>query len=249
MEVKNIQLFNGDCLEIMDKLIEAGIKVDLIITDPPYQKTKNKWDYVIPFDDMWNRLKKLRKDNTPIILFGQGIFSAKLILSNEEEYRYSLIWNKEHPSGFLNANKMPLSSHEDILVFYKKLPIYNPQKFKGKQNNSTGNTIAPKINNNYNNFMQEDNSKKYGDMKFPRSILNFKKPHPSVMVHPTQKPVELLEYLIKTYSNEKSLVLDFTMGSGSTGIACKNLNRNFIGIEIDKDYFKLAINRLEVINE
>ncbi len=168
MEIKNIQLYNGNCLEIMDKLIEAGIKVDLIITDPPYQKTKNKWDYVIPFDDMWNRLKKLRKDNTPIILFGQGIFSAKLILSNEEEYRYSLIWNKEHPS---------------------------------------------------------------------------------VMVHPTQKPVELLEYLIKTYSNEKSLVLDFTMGSGSTGIACKNLNRNFIGIEIDKDYFKLAINRLEVRNE
>ena len=145
MEIKDIQLYNGDCLEIMDKLIDADIKVDLIITDPPYQKTKNKWDYVIPFDDMWNRLKKLRKDNTPIILFGQGIFSAKLILSNEEEYKYSLIWNKEHPSGFLNANKMPLSSHEDILVFYKKLPIYNPQKFKGQQNNSTGNTIAPKI--------------------------------------------------------------------------------------------------------
>lgn len=249
MEIKNIQLYNGDCLEIMDKLIEKGIKVDLIIADTPYQKTKNKWDSIIPFDKMWDKLKKIRKDNTAIVLFGQGIFSAKLILSNEEEYRYSLIWNKEHPSGFLNANKMPLTSHEDILIFYRKLPIYNPQKFKGKQNNSTGNTIVPKINNNYKAFYQKDNSKKYGDMKFPRSILNFKKPHPSVMVHPTQKPIELLEYLIKTYSNEKSLVLDFTMGSGSTGIACKNLNRNFIGIEIDKDYFKLAINRLEVRNE
>ena len=240
------KLFNGDCLEVMDKLIEKGIIVDAIICDPPYGTTACKWDTVIPFEDMWDRIKKLRKDNTAIILFGQGIFSAKLILSNEKEYRYSLIWNKEHPSGFLNANKMPLSSHEDILVFYKKLPIYNPQKFKGQQNNSTGNTIAPKINNNYNNFILKDNSKKYGDMKFPRSILNFKKPHPSVMVHPTQKPVELLEYLIKTYSNENNLVLDFTMGSGSTGIACKKLNRNFIGIEINKDYFKLAINRLEV---
>lgn len=249
MERKDIQLYNGDCLEIMDKLIKLNIKVDLILTDPPYQKTKNKWDTIIPFNEMWSRLKKLRKENTPIILFGQGIFSAKLILSNQEEYKYSLIWDKEHPSGFLNANRMPLSSHEDILVFYKKLPVYNPQKFKGKQNNSTGKTIIPKINNNYNGFIQEDNSKKYGDMKFPKSILSFKKPHPSVMVHPTQKPVELLEYLIKTYSNEESLVLDFTMGSGSTGIACKNLNRNFIGIEIDRDYFELAINRLEVVNE
>ncbi|WP_349763652.1 site-specific DNA-methyltransferase [Fusobacterium sp. SYSU M8D902] len=239
-----VELYHGDCLKIMDQLIEKNIKVDLILTDPPYQKTKNKWDCVIPFDEMWKRLKKLRKENTPIILFGQGIFSAKLILSNQEEYRYSLIWNKEHPSGFLNANKMPLSSHEDILVFYKKLPTYNPQKFKGKQNNSTGNTIAPKINNNYNNFIQKDNSDRYGDMKFPRSILNFKKPHPSVMIHPTQKPTELLEYLIKTYSNENDLVLDFTMGSGSAGVACSNTNRNFIGIEIDKKYYELAINRM-----
>lgn len=240
-----MEIYHGNCLEIMDQLIEMNIKVDLILTDPPYQKTKNKWDTLIPFDDMWNRLKKLRKENTPIILFGQGIFSAKLIISNQKEYKYSLIWDKEHPSGFLNANRMPLTSHEDILIFYKKPPIYNPQKFKGKQNNPTGNSI-PKTNNNYCLFTQKDNSEKYGNMKFPRSILRFKKPHPSVMVHPTQKPVELLEYLIKTYSNENSLVLDFTMGSGSTGVACKNLNRDFIGIEINEDYFKLAKNRLKI---
>lgn len=239
------ELYNGDCLEILDMLIKENIKVDLILTDLPYQKTKNKWDAVISFKDMWDRLKKIRKDNTPIILFGQGIFTAKLILSNEKEYRYSLIWNKEHPSGFLNANKMPLSIHEDIIVFYKKLPVYNPQKFIGKKNNAQGHNRTLKKNNNYNDFELIDNSKKYGELKFPRSILNFKKPHPSISLHPTQKPVELIEYLVKTYSNEGNLVLDFTMGSGTTGIACKNLKRNFIGIEKDKIFFEIAKERLK----
>lgn len=239
-----IELFNGDCLDILEELIKNKIKVDLILTDLPYQKTKNKWDTIIPFEAMWDKLKKIRKDNTPIIFFGQGIFTAKLILSNEKEYRYSLVWNKEHPSGFLNANKMPLNIHEDIVFFYKKLPSFNPQKFKGNKNNAQGCNSILKINNNYGNFKLIDNSKKYGDMKFPRSILNFKKPHPSLSLHPTQKPVELLEYLIKSYSNENDLVLDFTMGSGSTGVACVNTNRNFIGIEKDSKYFNIAKERL-----
>ena len=239
------ELYNGDCLEVLDKLIKENIKVDLILTDLPYQKTKNKWDTVIPFEDMWDRLKKIRKDNTPIILFGQGIFTAKLIISNEKEYRYSLIWNKEHPSGFLNANKMPLSVHEDIVVFYKKLPIYNPQKFIGIKNNGQGHSRILKKNNNYSNFELVDNSELYGDLKFPRSILSFQKPHPSISLHPTQKPLELIEYLVKTYSKEDDLVLDFTMGSGTTGVACKNLKRNFIGIEKDKEYFKIANERLK----
>lgn len=240
-----IELFNGDCLDILEELIKNKIKVDLILTDLPYQKTKNKWDTIIPFEAMWDKLKKIRKDNTPIIFFGQGIFTAKLILSNEKEYRYSLVWNKEHPSGFLNANKMPLNIHEDIVFFYKKLPTFNPQKFKGNKNNAQGYNSILKINNNYGDFKLIDNSKKYGDMKFPRSILNFKKPHPSLSLHPTQKPVELLEYLIKSYSNENDLVLDFTMGSGSTGVACINTNRNFIGIEKDSKYFNIAKERLK----
>lgn len=244
-------LYLGNCIEIIDKLAEKNIKVDLILTDPPYQKTQNKWDSLIPFEDMWNSLKKIRKETTPIILFGQGIFTAKLILSNEKEYRYSFVWNKEHPSGFLNANKMPLRSHEDIIVFYKKLPVYNPQKYQGTKNNANKGKIKKAIisknNNNYNDFLIFDNSEEYQNMKFPRSILTFRKPHPSVTFHPTEKPVDLLEYLIKTYSLENNIVLDFTMGSGSTGVACRNTNRKFIGIEINKEYFDLAKDRIEKV--
>lgn len=245
------EIYLGNCLEVINKLAEKNIKVDLILTDPPYQKTQNKWDSLIPFDEMWKSLKKIRKETTPIILFGQGIFTAKLILSNEKEYRYSLIWNKEHPSGFLNANKMPLRSHEDIIVFYKKLPVYNPQKYQGTKNNANKGknkkAIISKNNNNYNDFLIFDNSDEYQNMKFPRSILTFRKPHPSVTFHPTEKPVNLLEYLIKTYSLENDIVLDFTMGSGSTGVACRNTNRKFIGIEINKEYFDLAKNRIEKV--
>lgn len=158
--------------------------------------------------------------------------------------RYDLVWNKVLPSGFLNANRQPLRSHEMMAVFYKKQPNYNPQKELGKKNNSKG-KIKESKNNNYGDFAFVDNSKKLGDLKHPKSILNFAKPHPSVSVHPTQKPVALLEYLIKTYTIENETVLDFTMGSGSTGVACKNTNRSFIGIELDKEYFKIAKKRIE----
>ncbi len=239
-----IQLYNGDCLQVMDDLISKGIKVDCIITDPPYGTTQNKWDEVIPFNEMWKRLNLLIKDNGAIILFSDGMFTAKLKLSNQKQWRYDLIWDKVLTSGFLNANKMPLRSHEIISLFYKKLPIYNPQKVKGKPNNSKG---VPKENqnNNYGKFEFVDNKEQLGDMKHPKSILQFIKPHPSVAVHPTQKPVELLEYLIKTYTNENDTVLDFTMGSGSTGVACKNLNRQFIGIELDTNYFEIAKERMK----
>ena len=252
-----IRLFNEDCFEAMDKLIKEGVKVDMVLTDPPYKRTKNKWDVILPHDLMWTRVEMLSKDNTPIVLFGQGSFSAKLMMSNEKYYRYSLVWDKVLASGFLNCNRMPLVSHEDILIFYKKMPIYNPQKFKGKKNNSKGKMLNKPKNNNYGDFEQVDNKDLLGDMKFPKSILSFQKPHPSKCFHPTEKPVELLEYLIKTYTKEGDTVLDFTMGSGSTGVACKKLNRNFIGIEInpEKDefgnliepdkYFKIAKRRIE----
>ena len=178
------------------------------------------------------------------MLFGQGKFTAEMMLSEPKLHRYNLIWDKVLSSGFLNANRMPLRSHEDIMVFYKRLPQYNPQKTKGKPNNSKG---KPKQNenNNYGHFEFVDNKDELGGMKHPKSIVIFEKPHPSISIHPTQKPVELLEYLIKTYTNEGDLVLDNVMGSGSTGVACINTNRNFIGIELDQEYFKIAEKRIQ----
>ena len=193
---------------------------------------------------MWEQYERVIKDNGATVLTGQGLFSAELMLSNKKMYRYSLVWDKVLTSGFLNANRMPLRSHEDILVFYKKLPLYNPQKTLGKKNHSKGARKENK-NNNYGEFGFVDNSEKLGDMKHPKSIITFSKPHPSVSVHPTQKPVELMEYLIKTYTNEGETVLDNCMGSGTTGVACVNLNRNFIGIELDDKYFEIAKERIE----
>ncbi len=247
-ENKSIRLYNGDCFDILDKLIENNIKVDMVLTDLPYQRTQNKWDIALPFDKMWDKVNKIIKENGCIIFFGQSLFSAKLIMSNEKMYRYSLIWDKVLPSGFLNANRCPLSVHEDILVFYKKLPTYNPQKFKGNKNHSKG-TTTNITNNNYGRFEKVDNSEELGDMKYPRSILSFQKVHPSKSVHPTQKPIELLEYLIKTYTNENELVLDFTMGSGSTLIACKNTNRKGIGIELEEKYYEIAVERIKEIEK
>ena len=239
------QLYQGDCLEVMNQLIKEGVVVDLVVCDPPYNVTKNKVDQdVLDLEKMWDCLNQLVKPNGAVILFGQDKFTLKLMMSNLKNHRYNLIWDKVLATGFLNANRMPLRSHEDICVFYKKLPTYNPQKSKGKQNHSKG---KPKQNqnNNYGEFDFVDNREELGDMKHPRSILTFQKPHPSVAVHPTEKPTELLEFLVKSYSNENETILDFTMGSGSTGVACLNTNRNFIGIELNEKYFEIAKNRIE----
>lgn len=208
---------------------------------------------------MWERVNKLIKDDGAIVFFGQGIFSAKLMLSNEKYHRYNLCWDKQLPSGFLNSNRMPLPVHEDILVFYKKLPTYNPQKFKGTKNNSKGKLLSEyqETNNNYGDLKQVDNRDELGDMKFPKSVLSFQKPHPSVAVHPTQKSTDLLEWLIKTYTDEGQLVLDFTFGSGSCAIACMKTNRKFIGSEFNPEkgkdgnyvdmskYFDIAVERIQ----
>ena len=248
----NYKLYKGDCLEVMDELIEFEVKFDAIITDPPYGTTKNKWDNIIPFDKMWEKMNKLIKPNGAIILFSQGLFTVDLINSNRKDWRYNLIWEKDRPTGFLNAKRMPLRSHEDICVFYKKLPVYNPQFWEGKPLHGMGNKYKQNVftNNNYGNynFSTNTSANRTGDTtKYPRSILKFNRPHPPI--HPTQKPVDLLEYLIKTYTNEGNLVLDFTMGSGSTGVACLNTNRKFIGIELDEKYFNIAIKRLEDIGK
>ena len=233
------KLYNGDCLEIMDKLIEEGVMVDAIICDPPYGTTACKWDSVIPFDAMWSRLNKLIKPNGAIVLFGSQPFTTDLINSNRKNFKYTLVWDKQRSCGSMLAKKRPLKYHEDIIVFYKKQPVYNPQMREGK----TQSKASGGYSDNYGNI----NTIRYkNNLYYPRSILDFKACHNMQgKVHPTQKPVDLLEYLIKTYTNENETVLDFTMGSGSTGVACMNTNRRFIGIELDENYFNIAKDRIE----
>ena len=242
--MENYQLINGDCLEEMKNISDKSI--DMILCDLPYGTTKNKWDCIIPFDKLWEQYNRVIKDNGAIVLFGNGIFTAELIISNKKMWRYNLVWDKVLPSGFLNAKKMPMRSHEDVCVFYKKLPTYNPQMWIGEECHSRGNVIGKSQkdfsrNTNYGDFSAVETK---GNLKYPKSILTFSKPHPSISIHPTQKPVELLEWLIKTYTNEGETVLDNCMGSGSTGVACVNTNRKFIGIELDQEYYKIAKDRI-----
>ena len=251
MAKNRYKLYQGDCLELMKNIRDKSI--DCIICDLPYGVTsKNKWDTIIPYEPLWKEYKRIIKDNGPIILFGQDKFTAKTMLSNEKMHRYNLIWNKVLTSGFLNAGRMPLREHEDIMIFYKKLPTYNPQFTEGKPLHGMGEKFkkVKNNNNNYNDFNSCNNpsANREGDTKkYPKSILTFPRPASSKMLHPTEKPVELLEYLIKTYSNENDVILDNCMGSGSTGVAALNTNRRFIGIELDEKYFNIAKDRIENI--
>ena len=232
----------GDCLEEMDKLIERGVKVDAIITDPPYGTTACKWDSVIPFDAMWERLNKLIKPNGAIVLFGSEPFSSALRMSNIKNYKYDWKWDKKKPSTGLHAKIMPLKDYEDIIVFNAK-GVYRPVMKDAKVRNDKA-----RIAKNGETFGGNEVLRKHsnGGKSYPRSIIkDFSNANQNGRIHPTQKPVALMEYLIKTYTNEGETVLDFTMGSGTTGVACKNLNRDFIGIEIDKDYFEIAKKRVE----
>ena len=202
-------------------------------------------------EGLWSHYNRVVKDNGAILLFGQDIFSAQLINSNLKMYKYKWFWKKDRPSGFLNAKKMPLKDVEEILVFYKKCPIYNPQFWEGIPLHGMGTKYKEGNldNNNYGKFASHTNpsANREGDTKkYPRQVLEFKRPHPPIF--PTQKPVDLCEYLIKTYTNEGDLVLDNCMGSGSTGVACKNLNRRFIGIELNSETFNTAKERLEGVD-
>ena len=199
-------------------------------------------------EGLWSHYNRIVKDNGAILLFGQDIFSAQLINSNLKMYKYKWFWKKDRPSGFLNAKRMPLKDVEEILVFYKKCPIYNPQFWEGIPLHGMGTKYKEGNlgNNNYGKFASHTNpsaNRKEDTKKYPRQVLEFKRPHPPIF--PTQKPVDLCEYLIKTYTNEGDLVLDFTMGSGTTGVACKKLNRNFIGIEKEEKYFEIAEKRIK----
>jgi site-specific DNA-methyltransferase (adenine-specific) len=241
-----INLIKGDCLLEMQS-IKSG-SVDAVICDPPYGTTACKWDSVIPLEQMWEQLKRIIKTNGAIVMTASQPFTSILGSSNIGELKYSWIWNKTRATGHLNAKKMPMKDCEDILVFYKKPPVYNPQglrKCEREVQNSRSHSERGKSTDPTSTVTGGIKFKKYKQTAtgYPRQILKF--PSEGATVHPTQKPVALMEYLIKTYTNEGETVLDFTMGSGTTGVACKNLNRSFIGIEMDDKYFEIAKERIE----
>ena len=238
-----IKLYNGDCLEIMDKLIEEGVVVDAIITDPPYGTTACKWDSIIPFDEMWIRLNKLIKPNGAIVLFGSEPFSSALRMSNIKNYKYDWVWEKHNGSNSLLCKKQPLNFHENILIFYKKQCTYNPQMWEGNKNH-TRNDNGSDMNSELMGQKIKRTITKTDGIKYPRRIIKFNSIRQDKL-HPTQKPVALMEYLIKTYTNENEKVLDFTCGSGSTLVGCLNTNRRGIGIELDEKYFTIAKDRIE----
>ncbi|MBI0097267.1 MULTISPECIES: site-specific DNA-methyltransferase [unclassified Snodgrassella] len=229
-----MRLFNGDCLNELQHLPDASI--DLIIADPPYGITNCEWDKVIPFKRLWKELHRVAKDSAAIVIFGIEPFSSHLRVSNLDYYRYDLIYEKPSATGFLNANRQPMRAHENISVFYRKQPTYNPQKTSGHIRK-----VCSRNSANSNLYGKAEKAVKYDSTeRYPRSVLVFSSDKQTNALHPTQKPIELLQYLIKTFSNPGDTVLDFTMGSGSTGAAALMLDRDFVGIEQDPRFFKTA---------
>lgn len=242
--MNNIHLYNGDCLEIIPQLVKQGIKVDAIITDIPYGTTSCEWDSVIPLDKMWTCIKNIRKENSAVVLFGNEPFNSYLRISNINEFKYDIYWQKERATNIFQLKKRPAKVIETINVFYKTQCKYNPQmtKYEGPKRTN-------KIKNGKLGILVDSQNRKpneYVDkgVRYPLQIVQFKRDILTSNLHPTQKPVALMKWLIKTFTDEGDTVLDFTMGSGTTGVACKNLNRNFIGIELDKTYFEIAKKRI-----
>ena len=234
-----MELIQGDCLEVMKNIPSASI--DMILCDLPYGTTRNKWDTCLNLGKLWEQYKRIIKDNGAIVLFSQMPFTAALVMSNPKMFRYEWIAEKSLATGFLNAKRMPMKAHENILVFYKKLPTYNAQMTKGKPYSITRRDIGGQYLHNF-----ESIETKNEGTRCPRDVLrDLWQPYcGGKMYHPTQKPVPLLEYLIKTYTNEGDTVLDNCMGSGSTGVACVNTKRDFIGVELDENYFDIARRRI-----
>jgi site-specific DNA-methyltransferase (adenine-specific) len=248
--VSRSTFYQGDCLVEMDKIADKS--VDMILCDLPYGTTACKWDSVIPFEPLWKHYERVIKDNGAIVLFASQPFTSLLIASNIKLFKYEWIWDKVQPTGALTVKKMPMKQHENILIFYKQQPTYNRQMTDRKKEDLRVNAVRNK-NNQKTNFGYEHTggmtmkyAADYDPTKVnPKSILTYsKQPKRTKNLHPTQKPVELLKYLVNTYTNEFETVLDNTMGSGSTGVACKELNRRFIGIEKDEKYFEIAVSRV-----
>lgn len=236
--MKPIELWHGDCLELMNDIPDGS--VDMVLCDLPYGTTRNKWDKCIPLEKLWQEYKRVVKKNGAIVLFAQTPFDKVLGASNLDMLKYEWIWEKPQGTGHLNAKKMPMKSHENILVFYRQLPTYNPQWEWGTPYTATQSSHST----NYDK--QKDRVTTISDgRRYPKDVLRFGKAETDKRLHPTQKPVALLKYLIKTYTDFGDTVLDNCMGSGSTGVACVNTNRNFIGIELDEGYFNTAKKRID----
>ena len=233
-------LLFGDCLERMKEIPDGS--VDMVLTDPPFGTTKCSWDSVIPFEPMWNELKRIIKPNGAVVLFGAEPFSSLLRCSNIKDFKYDWVWEKSKATGFLNSKRQPLRAHEIISVFYSKPPTYTPQMTEGVAYNK-GVRKEQTQNDVYGSFDQVE--VKSDGLRFPRSVQYFKTAESEGSFHKTQKPVALLEYLIKTYTNEGETVLDFTFGSCSTGVACLNTNRKFLGVEMDEGYFDIGVKRMQ----
>lgn len=239
-----VKLMRGDCLKLMKDIPDGS--VDVVLCDPPYGTTACKWDSVIDLEEMWIELKRVTKQTSPIVLFSSQPFTTNLISSNMKMFKYCWVWEKNFSTNFLHAKRQPLRKHEDIVVFYKNSGSYFPLKTEGHPptQSATGSSLG--------SLWSGDRKRDYtgGDTtRYPTSILKFNAVDPKKRIHPTQKPIELLEYLIKTYSLEGQTILDFTMGSGTTGVACVNTNRNFIGIEMDENYFNIADTRINKTNQ
>ena len=231
----SINLILGDCIVEMPKIPSKS--VNMILCDLPYGMTQNKWDIVIPFDQLWKEYDRIIKDNGAIVLFGSQPFTSLMITSNLKNFRYCLVWEKNKFSDFLNAKRKPMKTNEDIAIFYKKQPVYNPQYWYSTPYARWNTQAAVDKQTNYGDH-KENYVESLDGKRLPTTVLKFNRiERPQ---HPTQKPVDLLEWLIKTYTNEGDLVLDNCMGVGSTGVACKKCNRNFIGIELAENYYNIA---------
>ena len=229
-------LLQGDCLDLLPTLTEASVA--LVLTDPPYGTTQNKWDSVIPLEPLWRECRRVRRANAAVVLTAQTPFDKVLGQSNLSELKYEWIWNKTKATGHLNSKAAPMKDHENVLVFYASPPTYNPQGLVRKKT-----PTIRKGRDNGANYGKSDKDAVQEYENYPRTVLQI--PSEGKTLHPTQKPVALMEYLIRTYTNEGETVLDFTMGSGTTGVACMNTGRNFIGIERDEKYFQIAKARIE----
>lgn len=237
-----LDLYNGDCLEIMKTLPDNSI--DSVITDPPYGTTACAWDTVIPLDDMWDQLKRISKPHCPILLFGQEPFSSYLRISNIKDFKYDWYWQKERATNIMQLKKRPGKVIETISVFYNKQATFNPQKTLHTGPLRSNKIKKGKLGNLVDSKSRTPNEYKDNGTRYPLQVLNYKRDILTSNLHPTQKPLALIENLVKSHSNEGDVVLDFTMGSGTTGVACVNLNRHFIGIELSKDYYEIAKSRI-----
>ena len=239
----SVKLMQGDCLELMKDIPDSS--VDMILADLPYGTTACSWDTIIPFEPLWEQYERVIKDNGAIVLTASQPFTSALVMSNPKLFRYEWVWDKVKPSTGLHAKHQPLRQHESVLIFSKRKATYKPIMTKADERKETITSSNGEAFGGAKVTRRHDNKGK----SYPRSILTLSNANQRGKVHPTQKPVPLFEYIIKTYTNEGDTVLDNVMGSGTTGVACKNLNRNFIGMELDEEYFKIATERINEVGE